>query len=399
MKRLLVFITVIFPVYLAAQIPVYYTASVTQLRAEVRNNFIRLIWLDSPEMKGTVYIYRSARPFIDAIPANIRPVPVNYGTQYYIDDVDDMDNLYYFIAASDPSGKRFDTVIPGVNSIGVFTGDAPDDAPVQTQTQIPIPLNQGIINLKAVKDNDRIIITFNISGPAKNAVLYRSMLPVVNVQDLISAVVVQTGVRSPYVDFPIPGIRWYYAVLFEDEVSGGNINIRSGYNSTLQPVIISASDTAQVLRPIPLPYISASNDILGNGGAAEIINLKPLKNDTEKTLDSVKIYAKEPFVKKTPRIFKVDADPPSDGQESLLNMIVHEYFVRQDWENARIALINYLSLPRSRELQARARFYLGQSFYFSDLYREALFEFLSIQNDYSAEANSWLESVLAAIVH
>jgi hypothetical protein len=402
MKKFLFLLTVIFPVYLAAQMPNYYVNGVARLKAEVRNNFIRLTWADSPDAKGTVYIFRSARQFTDIIPANIRPVPVRYGTQYYIDDIDDMENIHYFIAASDLSGKILDTIIPGVNSISVYSGEVQEyEEPVQTHAQMPIPAAfPGIANLAAVRENDSIIITFIINGPVKNVVLFRSMRPVNNVRDLINAIVVQTGVSSPYTDFPVPGISWYYTAVFEDEISSGNISIRSGQNSTLQAVIISGTEQAGVaLRPVPLPYLSVNNEIFGNDGIAEIINAVPLNKDTEKALESVETPAKEPFVKKTPRIFKVDLDSPSEGQESLLNKIVHEFFMKLDWENSRSALVDYLLLPRPKELQERARFYLGQAFYYTGDYRGALFEFLSIQPVYSAEANIWIESVLAAMVH
>ncbi|MDR2730446.1 MAG: hypothetical protein LBB81_06050 [Treponema sp.] len=402
MKKILFIVTVIFPVYLAAQVPNYYTNSVTRLNAEVRNNFIRLTWADSPDAKGTVYIFRSARQFTGIIPANIRPVPVRYGTQYYIDDIDDMENVHYFIAASDLSGKIFDTIIPGVNSLGIYTGAVQEyETPVQDQAQITIPaVVRGITELNAVRENDRIIITFNINSPVKNVVLYRSMRPVTNIRDLINAIVVQTGVSSPYIDFPVPGINWYYTALFEDEISNGNITLRSGHNSTSQAVIISSTEPAQItLRPVPLPFLSINNNIFGSGGFAEITDTVPLKKDTEDAIESVETAPKEPFVRKTPRIFKVDLDSPSDGQEGLLNKIVHDFFIKLDWENSRNALVEFLLLPRSKELQNRARFYLGQSFYFTEQYREALFEFLSLQPVYSNEASAWIESVLAAIVY
>jgi len=89
---------------------------ITQIKVESRNNLIRLTWVDSPDARGPVYIFRSARPFTGSIPANIRPVVVRYGEQYYIDDADDMENLFYFIAASDVSGQRYDIILPKINS-------------------------------------------------------------------------------------------------------------------------------------------------------------------------------------------------------------------------------------------------------------------------------------------
>jgi TolA-binding protein len=51
-------------------------------------------------------------------------------------------------------------------------------------------------------------------------------------------------------------------------------------------------------------------------------------------------------------------------------------------------------LPRSPASEARARYYLGQSYYFAGKNREALFEFLLVQSQYGAEANDWIRSLL-----
>jgi len=62
-------------------------------------------------------------------------------------------------------------------------------------------------------------------------------------------------------------------------------------------------------------------------------------------------------------------------------------------------LQHYLSLPRSKGVEARARFYLGQTLYFIGNYRGALFEFLSIKSIHPVEANMWIDSILAAMVY
>jgi TolA-binding protein len=108
---------------------------------------------------------------------------------------------------------------------------------------------------------------------------------------------------------------------------------------------------------------------------------------------------KAPLPSKKPRVFAVDLKSPAGGEESALFQIVKEYFEKRDWENSRIALLHYLSLPRSAEVEARARFYLGQAWYFTGNYREALFEFLSVQNLHPVEANIWIDAILTAMVY
>jgi hypothetical protein len=381
---------------------------VTQIRAEPRNNLIRITWIDSPDARGSVYIFRSARPFSGSIPANIRPVIVRYGVQYYIDDIDDIENIYYFVAASDSSGRRYDVIIPQINSTNVNLSQpqtqtqpaVPDSspAPIAVEIRPPVPV-QGISNLRASRDGERVIVTYNTSSPEKKAVLYRSMHPVSQPQDLLNASIVQSGIRSPFVDSPVPGFNWYYAVVYEEEISSGNIGIRPGINATTAGVIISGDQAVeQALRPIPLPMLALRNAVGEGFFLPEIIEQVPLSTEAAGMLRNTRISAKVPLVLKIPRVFVIDLESPSTGEESALFQIVNEQFCLLDWEGARVSLQHYLSLPRSRDVEARARFYLGQTLYYTGNYREALLEFLFIRSIHPVEANNWIDAILTAMV-
>jgi len=377
---------------------------VTQIRAEARNNLIRITWVDSPDARGAVYIFRSARPFSGSVPANIRPVTVRYGQQYYIDDTDDMENIYYFIAASDTSGRRYDIIIPQTNSVNVNLNQPQTQAAVSgipsgtaAEALPSVQPVQGISNLRASRDGERAVITFNTSNPEKNAVLYRSTQPVRQPQDLLNAIIVQSGIMSPFVDFPVPGFTWYYAVIYEEEISSGNMGIRPGINATTTGVTISGGQTAeQPMRPIPLPMLALRNAVGEGFFLPEVIEQTP-SIEVANIIRDIRLPEKAPHVLKTPRVFVVDLQSPSSGEESALFQIVNEYFCLFDWENARVNLQYYLSLPRSRDVEARARFYLGQTLYYTENYREALLEFLLIRSLHSVEANNWIEAILTAL--
>ena len=379
---------------------------ITQIRAEPRNNLIRITWVDSPDARGPVYIFRSARTFSGSIPANIRPVTVRYGAQYYIDDIDDIENIYYFIAASDTSGRRYDVIIPQINSINVNLSttqtqvNVPDSLPAAVTAEIipPVPA-QGISNLRASRDGERVIITYNTSSPEKNAVLYRSMQPISQPQDLLNALIVQSGIRSPFVDFPVPGFTWYYVVVYEEEISGGNIGISPGINATVTGVSISGDQTVeQALRPIPLPMLALRNAVGEGFFLPEVTEQIPLSAQAANMLRATRMPDKVPLVLKTPRVFVIDLESPSSGEESALFQIVNEQFCLLDWDGARVSLQHYLSLPRSRDVEARARFYLGQTLYYTGNYREALLEFLFIRSIHPVEANNWIDAILEAMV-
>ena len=383
------------------------TLHVSQIRAEVReHNIIRLTWTDSPDAKGPVYIYRSARPFSGSIPANIRPKVIRYGMEYDIDEIDDMENIYYFIAASDISGRRYDIFIPRVNSTFItrsLSQETESQTPSVITAQEPA---QGISALTARQDGDRVIITYNTSTPRKNAILYRSIQPVTEPRHLLNAVIVQSGFGSQFVDYPVPGITWYYTVIYEDEIAGGGIRILPGINTTSSAVVVSGEETSidelyinNSMNPLPLPFFTTRDNDPGGFlpdisqqilQVSESVNI--LKDSQKKEGDPLQMQLKNP------RVYAIDLQAPAGGEESALFQIIKEYFEKFDWNGARIRLQRYLSLPRSPDVQARARFYLGQTFYFNRDYKEALFEFLAFRSYNSVEANIWIDAVLKAMI-
>jgi len=372
---------------------------VTGIQVETRDNLKRITWVDSPDARGHVYLFRSVRPFVGSIPANIRPVVIRYGQQYYIDDIDDMGDVHYFIAASDSLGRRFDLILPHINSTSVDVVQAEEPA-VQTAAEPAVrEPARGISNLRAVQDGERIIISYDTSGPRKNAILYRSTQSVRQPQDLLNAVIVQSGIASPFIDYPLPFVSFYYAVIYEDEISSGNVGIRPGDNATVTPVEITSQQRAErSIRPIPLPILTLRN-AMPEGFYSPIPDTVPLGAETVNALRDSRMPSKVPIVLKSPRVFAVDLEAPTGGEESALFQIVMEHFINFEWENARIRIQHYLSLPRSREIEARARFYLGQTYYYTEKYREALMEFMSFKAHHPVEANNWIEAVLTAMVY
>ncbi|MCL2277301.1 MAG: hypothetical protein FWC21_05325 [Treponema sp.] len=374
-----------------------YIPYVTQIQAEVRNNLIRLTWTDSKDALGPVFIFRSTRPFSGVIPPNIRPVTIRYGEQFYIDDTDDMENLYYFIAASDTAGRRYDIILPGINSTSLFTAQGLEDETGDLRGAMAAESAEGLYNLTAEQSGDRIIITFETAQSWRNAIMYRSTQPINRVQDLLNAVIIHHGAVSPSIDLPVAGISFYYAVIFEDEIASGDFGIKPGINATVTAVTLHSDAIERGMRPIPLPTLNTGTE--GGFFITEIPNQIPLSGESLNILGINQMPPKAPLEPKRPRVFSVDLIAPTGGEESVLFQIVIEYFVKFDWENARINLQHYLSLPRSREAEARARFYLGQSLYYSGYFREALMEFLAFRSFNSGEANKWIDAVLTAMVY
>ena len=386
---------------LHAETPPVFAPFVSDLQGEVRRGLIRLSWRDSPDIKGPVYIYRSTSPFEGADPmktAGTEPVKVEYGVQSHVDEIEAPGTFYYFAVASDVTGRTYQIPIASTNTIAVLIapGSAiPVPAPVvaeKSPADKPPALPPGISALEAAAYNDRVVITFN-QGNTKNIILYRSIRPIAHTQDLLAAVILQTRISSPFTDFPVAGIPYYYAAVPENDLIQGTVEITPGRNATKAAVQIAGMNVDPNIRAIPLPQLSTQAVAPGVNSYPERppVELSPA---AASALGNTPANPDEPALKK-PRVFARDLETPQAiGEDYTLSTIINGPFMSKDWEKAREQLSGFLSTPRSPETRARARFYLGQSCYFLRQPRDGLFEFLSIQSRFPAETAEWIQASL-----
>ena len=372
---------------------------VSNLAVEARNNMVRLSWADSADVRGPVYVFRSSRPFFEAVPPDLTPVEIPYGTGFHIDEIDGSGTFYYFVAASDLLGRRHDMILHEINTVRVSASG--ETAPfARTSAVEPLP-GLGISGILARPDGEAVIITYKTPPGLNNLILYRSLHPLRRPEDLLNAVIVQSGLSSPFADYPVPGLSWYYAVISEEEITGGSVGIYPGRNATQEAVAIAGEETpvtARSVRSMPLPAMSLHNAAPDSDYFSRIPETVPLNGETVKALETVRAAPAVPPPEKKPRAFARDLEEPAGGEDSALMRIVQGSFIKRDWRTAHDELQRYLALPHSAATEARARFYLGQTCYFSGKYREALVEFLFAQSLHPAETHVWIEATLAALV-
>jgi len=342
---------------------------ISRLQGEVKNNIVSLSWVDSQDVKGPVYIYRSVYPFSGSNPLQrSTPIKIQYGTQSYVDEIETAGTFYYFIAASDEKGLLYDFPIVSKNTITV-------QAPVALSSQA------GISSLDAAVQGERVIITFNETG-VKSAALYRSVKPLNRISDLVDAEIIQAKITSPFIDYPVSGIPYYYAVIDEEEVRNGTAIIIHGRNTTAIPVEIPAGRpefySQGDSRTLPLPLVSVQ--AAGTGTSLPYVEITQSAPEAEP---------------KKPRAFIRDLEVTQpEGDEYALISIVRGPFATRKWDEARIEFIKFIALAGNQETKARARFYLGQCFYFLELPREGLEEFLAIRERFPSEAEEWIQALV-----
>jgi tetratricopeptide (TPR) repeat protein len=393
MRKWLLIITLFVTLPCYSQDSDIFAPFVTQLNAEIRNNLIRLSWVDSGDIKGPVYLYRSETPLSgdSNLPA---PIEIPYGTESYLDEAEKPGNLYYYIAASDESNTKYTITIPFTNTASVtvkpenvgYSGTGATAARQGGASALsPALPGSGIQGINAQIEGDRVTISFNGVDRDRNPILYRSILPIRRPEDLLSALIIRQRVASPYVDRPLPGITYYYAVIYEEELAAGVLSIRPGNNVTGAVEIPSSRKAAA--RTAPLPGLAFSPPP-GYGQFA-------LNPDTARTDRSVQPGSD---TRVASYIFPEDLAARGSGEEYQLRTIVQDYFFLRNWEGTQRELTRFLELPRGKQNNAKAHFYLGQAYFFQGMPREALFSFLQAQETYPVESNFWIQTVLGRLI-
>jgi len=374
---------------------------VSQIKAEIRNHFIGISWQDSTDIKGPVFVYRSETPFSSAssLPVPIKEVP--YGEGFYTDEAEKPGVLYYFVAASDDWGYKYPLFLPNINTVnitidpeqaGVFspypssgTGRASSASSGSSAgasgSRLALP---PIERISVRMEEGRAFISFSGADASKSLVLYRSINPIRRPEDLLSAMLIRSNAKSPVVDYPLPGITYYYAVVYEDELGMGVVRLQSGSNVT--GAVEIPVNSGIVPRGIPLPDLASP--------AQE----RPALNTAEAARAESSIRQRNDQPRNVPEavVFQEDLAQGVSGEEYQLRSIVQGSFAVKEWKNAEEEFRRFLELPREKRIRDKAHFYLGQVYYFQEKRREALLSFLNAQDTFPAETSAWIQAVLGS---
>jgi TolA-binding protein len=97
-------------------------------------------------------------------------------------------------------------------------------------------------------------------------------------------------------------------------------------------------------------------------------------------------------------ILKVQVlDDEAAGGDPSLRAVAAGTLAKGDWSGAEKKLKDYLSIRRTPELRALARFYLGQAYWFQGRPREAFFEFLGCEDALPRESRAWQDACLGEL--
>ena len=93
-------------------------------------------------------------------------------------------------------------------------------------------------------------------------------------------------------------------------------------------------------------------------------------------------------------IFEDDLISPDGGDDFLLFEILRTTFIQKNYAEAASELERFLNKNNSPAVENRARFYLGEAYYFMADYQTASKNFIMVYDIFPSAARKWLVSSL-----
>ncbi len=233
--------------------------------------------------------------------------------------------------------------------------------------------------------------------------IYRNTVPIKNsavletsekVAEVPAETFCWTDTVSDYRDY-------FYAVMIS--TPSGDRTIFMSMNSTARGVRLARS-SAQAQRE----ESAAEKEKIYSAGELRETPLPKIKLDSgtdsrisDSTARAAMELAPHGIPRKTqemqPYFFEEDMISPDGGDAFLLFNILRGTFAGMDYDGAISGLRKLTGTKISEEVQNRALFYLGESYYFTGRYADAVRTFLKITEVYPVAGKKWLDASLDRI--
>jgi hypothetical protein len=266
----------------------------------------------------------------------------------------------------------------------------------------------SISRITALVHDDSIVVRYSSTSKTRNLILYRGTAPFSDTRSLIGAAIVSVfrDIDGSFIDYPVPGLEYYYAIIDEELLKSGDLGFQAGANATANPVSIPAGAfriglpaVSPMSRSTPLPYLQFTTSVDSGlplpESSVQDLKPRPVSPETRKSMDT--ITGGFESVRRTPprpAILGAETKPGLLGEEYTLALIIDQSFRKGDWAACVDQIESFLSLHRTPETTARAHFYLGQAYLFTGQKEASFFEFLQVQDSYYADCQPWVEYLL-----
>lgn len=144
-----------------------------------------------------------------------------------------------------------------------------------------------------------------------------------------------------------------------------------------------------ISRELPLPFLDLSE---GKESGQNYFS--------ETTLQKVRelgVSGKKNIKKLDAYYFEEDLISPDSGDDYLLFDILKNHFIQKKYDTATSQLERLISANIADSTKNRAYFYLGESYYLSGKYKDAIKYFVQVEDVYPSLSKKWLDSSLDLI--
>ncbi len=241
------------------------------------------------------------------------------------------------------------------------------------------------------------------AGRISSLMVYRSSRPIRSTYDLrgLAPIKQLNAKTTEWLDTVNTYGDYYYAVIAERDGKTADLVLPS-INATVSGVhlkipnkrpgnagALSARErlySTDEMRETPLPFL----DFTGGSSARKVdmsVKAKALARNLGDT----------PHMQPTSldsHIFEDDLISPDGGDDFLLFEILRTTFIQKNYAEAISELERFLNKKNSAAAESRARFYLGEAYYFMEDYRTASKNFIMVYDTFPAVARKWLVSSL-----
>lgn len=395
----------IFPILAEVQTPY-----VSQIKVGVRGSQIKITWKDSPDTPGTLLVYRSPVEITpETLPQATLAGIVPYGTEYFIDIPDQVGSYYYAVLIKANLEKTYKELIPFRNKTVT---------PVRLESVATIEERTArITSITAEVEKDHIVVRFTPSRGDRDLILYRSTLPILSVEQLSVATVVKRfpSRETEVIDYPVPGVPYYYAVVDAGLLEMKVPPLEKGNNVTVSyaeiPLPVMAPSDGNVfsplsktyIRPTPLPYYLLTQSFeagnpLPHSSEYGLPKAVLLPSATQKVLVDLVAPLPEPQIPlPTPTVLPSNKGATDQKEEQMIQAVLKGPFKNRNWKETLFQLDLLARLPLSEGTRSEVYFYRGQGKFFLAQYRESAMDFLLASRHYFSETQPWMDAILQTL--
>jgi hypothetical protein len=378
---------------------------VSRLRVAVRDPQVRITWRDSEDLSdGSYLVYRHTDEINqNTLDAATLVATVEPGVETYLDTPLEEGNYYYAVIAAEADGRTYPIFVPFRNKtlrpVAVTRLESEED------------LAASVYDIDARAQDMTVVLVFTPSRSGRTLAVYRSTAPFSELESIGDATLLQEIESSSrrFVDYPAPGVSYYYGVFDTVLIERGSLEVVEGANALPSAVQISLPSQQGIAiqipratkRPAPLPILQLisglqSGERLATPDIPRSATAGLLPPSAERAVRQLLAHTPErPRFAPEPVILPEERAGTGEGVQQTLAGIVNGEFAGGDYARAVDLMRILLMLPIGTELEQRVRFYLGQALYFDGRREPAIMEFvIAADGDLYSSAKPWMDGIL-----